>query len=127
MKNEIETKCWKICFYSLIEKFRQAIKMERFQSSDSSIMLTKFYDFLDKAEEFYKLMIVQMDKDSENVGEKFKTPRWFRCVDCLGDIARYRWSYSVDDLEFSRDSLADIASSWYLMGLKLNPTNGIYQ
>ena len=87
-------------------------------------MLTKFYDFLDKAEEFYKLMIIQMDKDLD---EKSKTPRWFRCVDCLGDIARYRWSYSVDDLEFSRDSLADIASSWYLMGLKLNPTNGIYQ
>ncbi|CAG8506364.1 8390_t:CDS:2 [Paraglomus occultum] len=121
MKNEIEAKCWKICYYSLIEKFRQAIKMKK---SDSSIILSTLYDFLDKAEEFYKLLIIQMDKDSENVGDKSKTPRWFRCVDCLGDISRYRWSYSVDDLEVSRDSLADIASNWYLMGIKLNPTNG---
>jgi hypothetical protein len=127
IKSETETKCWKTCFYSLIEKFRKSIKAERSQSSDSHTILNIFYDLLDKTESFYKLLIVQIDTDSEKARESRKMLRWSKCVDCLGDISRYRWIYSLDNPEVRRDSLADTASIWYLMGIKLNPINGMYQ
>ncbi|CAG8628416.1 6840_t:CDS:2, partial [Scutellospora calospora] len=40
VKHDIETKCWKIAFYSLIEQFRQAISLERRQFQNKILSST---------------------------------------------------------------------------------------
>lgn len=91
-------KCWKIGFYTLIEQFRRAISMDRMQSqnrsSSSAVILKQFGIFLDEAEIFYKKLLKQIALDKTI--DKNKPPRLIRCVSCLGDISRYRWTYGLE-------------------------------
>ncbi|CAG8796276.1 28038_t:CDS:2 [Gigaspora margarita] len=134
MKHDIETKCWKIAFYTLIEQFRQAISLERHQPSNkssplssSNVTLNQFNIFLDEAETFYKKLLKLISEDSKHSNknsESNKPPRWIRCIGCLGDIARYRWTYCLDDQENNKKFWAENASRWYRLGILLKSNNG---
>ncbi|CAG8608066.1 19013_t:CDS:2, partial [Racocetra fulgida] len=71
VKHDIESRCWKISFYSLIEQFRQAISLERRQSSNkpssssSTVILSQFNIFLDEVEMFYKKLIKLISENSK--------------------------------------------------------------
>ncbi|CAG8605694.1 870_t:CDS:2, partial [Diversispora eburnea] len=103
LKQDVETKCWKNGFYTLIEGFRNAINIDRLQSqnhsSSSTIILKQFGIFLDEAETFYKRLLKQIALDISQNGKPInnnKPPKWIRCVNCLGDINRYRWAYELE-------------------------------
>ncbi|CAG8448192.1 1651_t:CDS:2 [Dentiscutata heterogama] len=102
IKHDIETKCWKIAFYSLIEQFHEA-------------------------EMFYKKLLKLISEDlklSKKNSESNKPPRWIRCIGYLGDIARYRWTYCLEDQEKNKQFWAENASRWYLLGILLKSNNG---
>src|SRR5436190_19348482 len=131
VKNDIETKCWKLGFYSLIEQFRSAVNFDRLQSKNrtslSFVIANQFSIFLDEAESFYKRLLKQIASDtklSDKSIEKNKPPKWIRCVNCLGDIIRYRWTYGLEDQERTKEHWAENASRWYRLGIKLNSNNG---
>ncbi|CAG8543525.1 19861_t:CDS:2, partial [Cetraspora pellucida] len=110
VKHDIESRCWKIAVYSLIEQFRQAISLERHE-----------------AEMFYKKLLKLISENSrlsnKNL-ESNKPPRWIRCIGCLGDIARYHWSYCSEDQEKNKQFWAENASRWYRLGILLKSNNG---
>ncbi|CAG8504968.1 12765_t:CDS:2 [Funneliformis caledonium] len=130
VKKDIETKCWKFGFYSLIDQFRQAINLDRHRSKNRSslslVTLNKFNIFLNEAELFYKRLLKQIANDTKSNKsiEKNKPPRWIRCVSCLGDITRYRWNYGIGDHEKAKEFWAVSASRWYRLGIHLNSNNG---
>ncbi|CAH1763876.1 9022_t:CDS:2 [Entrophospora sp. SA101] len=137
-KNEIEMKCWKLGFYLLIEQFRYAIKEENNSHSRNNpsllndVAINQFSIFLNEAEIFYKNLLKQIaDESKQNEinktcekGEKNKPPKWIRCVSCLGDITRYRFTYGLEDHEHNKSYWADKSSRWYRLGIQLNSNNG---
>jgi hypothetical protein len=131
VKSDIETKCWKLGFYSLIEQFRSAVNFDRIQSKNrtslSFVIANQFSIFLDEAELFYKRLLKQIaydTKSSDKSIEKNKPPKWIRCVNCLGDVIRYRWTYGLEDQDKTKEYWAENASRWYRLGIKLNSNNG---
>jgi hypothetical protein len=131
VKNDFETKCWKLGFYYLIEQFRSAANLDRLRSKNrtslSFVIANQFSIFLDKAESFYKQLLKQIADDtklSDKSIEKNKPPKWIRCVCCLGDITRYRWTYGLEDKEKNKEYWAENASRWYRLGIRLNSNNG---
>ncbi|CAG8549996.1 4271_t:CDS:2 [Acaulospora morrowiae] len=129
-KHDIEAKCWKLGFYSLIDQFRYAIRLDKSQSrnrSHSTVIFEQFGAFLNEAETFYKRLLKQIAADTkhnEKSSEKNKPPRWIRCVSCLGDITRYQWTYCLEDNGKNKDFWARNASRWYCIGIQLNSNNG---
>ncbi|CAG8495753.1 7783_t:CDS:2 [Ambispora leptoticha] len=131
MKQDFESKCWKYAFYTLIEEFRNTLSLERastgHRSYTNSIVLKQFGKFLNEAETFYIELLkknIQKTKSSEIPPENSQLPKWFRCIGCLGDLARYRWTYSLNDHEDKKNEWAINASNWYKLGITLNPSNG---
>ncbi|KAG9307721.1 hypothetical protein G9A89_023286 [Geosiphon pyriformis] len=130
-KQEIETRCWKFAFYTLIEEFRHALAVERLRSGnrDSSglIVFAEFGKFLDKSESFFKNLLKQIAKDTMSLAqskEKSTLPKWFRCVGFIGDISRYQWTHGFHNQNMGPDYWALNASLWYKLGIRLIPTNG---
>ncbi|CAG8461437.1 11868_t:CDS:2 [Ambispora gerdemannii] len=131
MKQDFESKCWKYAFYTLIEEFRNALSIERastgHRSYTNSIVLKQFGKFLNESETFYIELLknsIQKTKSNEIPPENSQLPKWFRCISCLGDLARYRWTYSLNDHEDKKHEWAMNASNWYKLGITLNPSNG---
>ncbi|CAG8465394.1 3676_t:CDS:2 [Acaulospora colombiana] len=132
LKHDIETKCWKLGFYSLIDQFRYAIRLDQSQSRNHSsssftVILEQFLNFLNEAEVFYKKLLKQIATDTKHhdkSSEKNKPPRWIRCVGCLGDITRYQWSYCPEGDGKNKSFWARNASRWYRIGIQLNSNNG---
>src|SRR5581483_8770202 len=118
VKNDIETKCWKLGFYSLIEQFR-CLLQSKDRTSSSFVIAKQFSVFLDEAESFYKRLLKQIANDtklSDKSIEKNKPPKWIRCVNCLGDVTRYRWTYGLEDQGKTKEYWAENASRWYRLG-----------
>ncbi|GBC10647.1 hypothetical protein RclHR1_00980024 [Rhizophagus clarus] len=131
VKNDIESKCWKLGFYSLIEQFRSAVNLDRRRSKNrmslTFVISNQFSIFLDEAEIFYKRLLKQVADDTKSNDkpiERNKPPKWIRCVCCLGDITRYRWTYGLEDKEKTKEYWAENASRWYRLGIHLNSNNG---
>ncbi|RIA85715.1 hypothetical protein C1645_781251 [Glomus cerebriforme] len=131
VKNDIEAKCWKHGFYSLIDQFRNAVNIDRIRyknrTSLSFVISDQFSKFLDEAESFYKRLLKQVSDDTklnDKSIERNKPPKWIRCVCCLGDITRYRWAHGLEDKERTKEYWAENASRWYRLGIHLNSNNG---
>ncbi|CAB4406875.1 unnamed protein product [Rhizophagus irregularis] len=131
VKNDIESKCWKLGFYSLIEQFRSAVNLDRRRSKNritsSFVISNQFSIFLDEAEIFYKRLLKHVADGTKSIDksiEKNKPPKWIRCVCCLGDVTRYRWTYGLEDKERTKEYWAENASRWYRLGIHLNSNNG---
>src|SRR5262249_40121888 len=113
------------------EQFRSAINLDRHQSkhkkSLSFVISNQFSIFLGEAESFYKQLLKQIANDtklSDKSIERNKPPKWIRCVNCLGDITRYRWTHGLEDQERTKEYWAETASRWYRLGIHLNSSNG---
>ncbi|CAG8469319.1 7825_t:CDS:2, partial [Scutellospora calospora] len=69
----------------------------------------------------------QISEDSQHnnkISDNNKLPRWIRCISCLGDISRYRWTYCLEDQEKDKQFWFENASRWYHLGIQLKSNNG---
>ncbi|CAG8780191.1 19817_t:CDS:2, partial [Cetraspora pellucida] len=82
MKHDIESRCWKIVAYLLIEQFCQAISLERRQSSNKP--------------------------PSSSISNK--PPRWIRCIGCFGTLLDIIGHIARKDQEKNKQFRAENAS-----------------
>src|SRR5436305_14770387 len=76
VKSDVETKCWKLGFYSLIEQFRSAVNFDRLQSKNrtslSFVIANQFSIFLDEAESFYKRLLKHIANDTKLIDKSIE-------------------------------------------------------
>ncbi|KAF9378759.1 Smg-6, nonsense mediated mRNA decay factor, partial [Podila verticillata] len=138
LKHDIDTRCWKMAIYPLIEAFRAALRDSEggnysFSESDDDERETirhYFTQFIATAQEFYVTLMTSLQaleaKHAPASGTP-RPPRWHRCVGIMGDLARYRWLHKLDDetddLQPPTDWLV-AARRFYREAIDLGPGNG---
>ncbi|KAG0049268.1 hypothetical protein BGZ83_005909 [Gryganskiella cystojenkinii] len=147
LKHDIDTRCWKLAIYPLIETFRAALRNAEHtnggMSSSGSMSLSEsdedhtstirhcFSEFISFAQEFYVVLQSTLQTLEANgtmrpvVNGRPIPPRWHRCIGILGDLARYRWLHKLD--EFSTATPTDwliVARKFYREAIDLGPGNG---
>ncbi|KAG0072519.1 hypothetical protein BGZ89_005387 [Linnemannia elongata] len=147
LKHEIDTRCWKLAIYPLIETFRAALRNAEHTSNLSSAGLCLsdsdedhsenirhyFTEFISVAQVFYadlKTTLQQLEAKyatpNGGLARVVQVPRWHRCVGILGDLARYRWLHKLDGDGSSlppTDWLV-VARRYYREAIDLGPGNG---
>ncbi|KAI8597925.1 hypothetical protein EDD21DRAFT_202523 [Dissophora ornata] len=151
LKHDIDTRCWKLAIYPLIETFRAALRNsehvtdpgsggQSFSESDEDHMDNirhYFAEFIGFAQEFYDTLKTTLQKleakhGTPNSGgvapsRTLHIPRWHRCIGILGDLARYRWLHKLvddgDDMSPPTDWLV-VARRLYREAIDLGPGNG---
>ncbi|KAK3846297.1 MAG: hypothetical protein J3R72DRAFT_417956 [Linnemannia gamsii] len=147
VKHEIDTRCWKLAIYPLIETFRAALRNAEHTSNLSSAGLCLsdsdedhsenirhyFAQFIGVAQEFYTalkatLQLLEAKYATPNGGlaRTVHVPRWHRCVGILGDLARYRWLHKLDsdDPSLPPTDWLVVARRYYREAIDLGPGNG---
>ncbi|KAG0273360.1 hypothetical protein BGZ95_010818 [Linnemannia exigua] len=147
VKHEIDTRCWKLAIYPLIETFRAALRNAEHTSNLSSAGLCLsdsdedhsenirhyFAEFIGVAQEFYAalkttLQLLEAKHATPNGGlaRTVHVPRWYRCVGILGDLARYRWLHKLnsDDPSLPPTDWLVVARRYYREAIDLGPGNG---
>lgn len=74
----------------------------------TKMILTVFLEYLDLADNFYQkltLFLKSVDDEEDNEIENYlsrwrrtRKYKWYSCIPLRGDIARYRWSHTPDDI-----------------------------
>ncbi|KAF9551667.1 hypothetical protein EC957_006560 [Mortierella hygrophila] len=147
LKHEIDTRCWKLAIYPLIETFRAALRNAEHTNNLSSAGLCLsdsdedhsenirhyFTEFISVAQVFYadlKTTLQQLEAKyatpNGGLARIVQVPRWHRCVGILGDLARYRWLHKLDSDGPSlppTDWLV-VARRYYREAIDLGPGNG---
>ncbi|KAF9179997.1 hypothetical protein BGZ51_006521 [Haplosporangium sp. Z 767] len=145
LKHDIDTRCWKLAIYPLIETFRAALRNSEHTSSMSSDSQSLsesdedhtesirhyFTDFIGFAQQFYGTMKDTLQKleakhatpNSEHTRVMI-SPRWHRCVGIMGDLARYRWLHKLDDDSSELTDWLIVARRSYREAIDLSPGNG---
>ncbi|KAF8945421.1 hypothetical protein BGZ47_002669 [Haplosporangium gracile] len=147
LKHEIDTRCWKLAIYPLIETFRAALRNAEHTSNLSSAGLCLsdsdedhsenirhyFAEFISVTQVFYadlKSTLQQLEAKyatpNGGLARTVQVPRWHRCVGILGDLARYRWLHKLDSDGPSlppTDWLV-VARRYYREAIDLGPGNG---
>ncbi|KAG0341092.1 hypothetical protein BG000_010248, partial [Podila horticola] len=141
LKHDIDTRCWKMAIYPLIEAFRAALRDSEggnysFSESDDDERETirhYFTQFIATAQEFYVTLMTSLQAlEAKHTPAASGTPRpmpprWHRCVGIMGDLARYRWLHKLDDetddLQPPTDWLV-AARRLYREAIDLGPGNG---
>jgi hypothetical protein len=147
VKHEIDTRCWKLAIYPLIETFRAALRNAEHTSNLSSAGLCLsdsdedhsesirhyFAEFIGVAQEFYgtlKTTLQQLEAKyatpNGGLARTVQVPRWHRCIGILGDLARYRWLHKLDsdDASLLPTDWLVVARRYYREAIDLGPGNG---
>ncbi|KAF9400130.1 hypothetical protein BGX21_004954 [Mortierella sp. AD011] len=143
LKHDIDTRCWRLAIYPLIEAFRAALRNSDVSSSSGSQSLSEsdedqkedtrhyFTEFIGFAQEFYETLKTTLQKleakhATPNGGLSRSTPppRWHRCIGIMGDLARYRWLHRLNDDVSPRTDWLIVARRLYREAIDLGPCNG---
>jgi hypothetical protein len=142
LKHDIDTRCWKLAIYPLIESFRASLRDSESTSSgsqsysedeDDQIENTKYYfmEFIAFAQDFYKTLKETLQKleakyATTTTAPMTQPPRWHRCVGIMGDLARYRWLHRLydDDDTLPLTNWLVVARRYYREAINLGPCNG---
>ncbi|KAF9433474.1 hypothetical protein BGZ76_009409 [Entomortierella beljakovae] len=143
LKHDIDTRCWKLAIYPLIESFRAALRNSEFTSSSGSQSLSEsdedhkenikhyFTDFIAFAQGFYEglketLQKLEAKYSTTNGGLSRMTqpPRWHKCIGIMGDLARYRWLHKLSDDASPPTDWLIVARRFYREAIDLGPCNG---
>ncbi|KAI1316606.1 hypothetical protein EDD11_009731 [Mortierella claussenii] len=143
LKHDIDTRCWKLAIYPLIETFRAALRNSEHTSSSGSQELSEsdedhtesirhyFAEFIGFAQEFYETLKSTLQKleakhatSNGGLAQKAYIPRWHRCIGIMGDLARYRWLHNLEDKTSSGLDWLVVARRFYREAIDLGPGNG---
>ncbi|KAG0340863.1 hypothetical protein BG004_006241 [Podila humilis] len=144
LKHDIDTRCWKLAFYPLIESFRAALRDSEgsnysFSGSDddeSETIRHYFTQFIATAQEFYVTLMTSLQALEAKHGpvatapgaaiRGMQPPRWHRCVGIMGDLARYRWLHKLNDEDETQPSTDWLVAArrLYREAIDLGPGNG---
>ncbi|KAF9581906.1 hypothetical protein BGW38_000912 [Lunasporangiospora selenospora] len=150
LKHDIDTRCWRLAIYPLIEAFRAALRSgdqsgesegSHHSQSDHDEDLQEsvrhhFGTFIGFAQEFYETLKSVLQTLEAKYGTPPGTggdprvihpPRWHRCIGILGDLARYRWLHRLNGSEDGTKSNVDwlvAARKIYREAIDLGPGNG---
>ncbi|KAF9981256.1 hypothetical protein BGZ75_007477 [Mortierella antarctica] len=149
LKHDIDTRCWKLAIYPLIETFRAALRNSEHTSTFSSDGLSLsesdedhadsirhyFTEFIGFAQEFYATLKATLQKleakyatangELPSSGRAVQPPRWHRCVGILGDLARYRWLHKLEENQGTPNTdWLIVARRLYREAIDLGPGNG---
>ncbi|KAF8952449.1 hypothetical protein BGZ46_003479 [Entomortierella lignicola] len=143
LKHDIDTRCWKLAIYPLIEAFRAALRNSDLTGSSDSQSLSEsdedsredikhyFAEFIGFAQDFYEtlkitLQTLEAKHSTPNGGLSRMTqpPRWHRCIGIMGDLARYRWLHKLDDDASPPTDWLVVARRLYREAIDLGPCNG---
>ncbi|KAG0000340.1 hypothetical protein BGZ79_006051 [Entomortierella chlamydospora] len=143
LKHDIDTRCWRLAIYPLIEAFRAALRNSDVSCSSGSQSLSEsdddqkedtrhyFTEFIGFAQEFYETLKATLQKleakhATPNGGLSRSTPppRWHRCIGIMGDLARYRWLHKLDDDASPPTDWLVVARRLYREAIDLGPCNG---
>ncbi|GJJ74460.1 hypothetical protein EMPS_06818 [Entomortierella parvispora] len=143
MKHDIDTRCWKLAIYPLIETFRAALRNAEHtnggMSSSGSMSLSEsdedhtstirhcFSEFISFAQEFYIMLqstLQTLEGNASNFNGRSMPPRWHRCIGIMGDLARYRWLHKLDEFSPASTDWLIVARKFYREAIDLGPGNG---
>lgn len=143
LKHDIDTRCWKLAVYPLIETFRAALRNSEHTALNGTQSLSDsdedhaenirrhFTEFIGFAQEFYETLKTTLQKLEEKhsapnsgLARTGPPPRWYRCVGIMGDLARYRWLHKLDDDGSPPTDWLIVARRLYREAIDLGPCNG---
>ncbi|KAF9111295.1 hypothetical protein BGX27_005134 [Mortierella sp. AM989] len=143
LKHDIDTRCWKLAIYPLIESFRAALRNSEHSSSSGSQSLSEsdedhkenirhyFTEFIGFAQDFYETLKETLQKleakhatPNGGLSRMTQPPRWHRCIGISGDLARYRWLHKLDDDTLPPTDWLIVARRLYREAIDLGPCNG---
>ncbi|KAF9360828.1 hypothetical protein BGX34_007483 [Mortierella sp. NVP85] len=143
LKHDIDTRCWKLAIYPLIETFRAALRNSEHTAANGTQSLSDsdedhtenirhhFTEFIGFAQEFYASLKTTLQKLEEkhstpnrNLTRTGTPPRWHRSVGIMGDLARYRWLHKLDDDASPPTDWLIVARRLYREAIDLGPCNG---
>jgi len=143
LKHDIDTRCWKLAIYPLIETFRAALRNSEHTAANGTQSLSDsdedhtenirhhFTEFIGFAQEFYASLKTTLQKLEEKHSMPNRSltrtgtpPRWHRSVGIMGDLARYRWLHKLDDDASPPTDWLIVARRLYREAIDLGPCNG---
>eukprot|EP01060_Flectonema_neradi_P000742 TRINITY_DN10462_c0_g1_i1.p1 TRINITY_DN10462_c0_g1~~TRINITY_DN10462_c0_g1_i1.p1 ORF type:complete len:898 (+),score=139.16 TRINITY_DN10462_c0_g1_i1:170-2695(+) len=115
-KNSLDTKLWRIVFYSSIEDYKRNRRTRPMENN-------RLLRFIDESMSFYETLLEKINTKMNKRQNRQLAQHYTRMCSTmqihLGDLARYRETYAEDD---TKDW--DVAVGWYLSSLDTFPRNG---